>query len=37
VLLDYGGVVVHLLSPAARDYYKLEDLWSAGKVLLRLQ
>jgi ribosome-associated protein len=37
VLLDYGGVVVHLLSPNARDYYKLEDLWSAGKVLLRVQ
>jgi ribosome-associated protein len=37
VLLDYGGVVVHLLSPAARDYYRLEDLWSAGKVLLRVQ
>ncbi|OGO09276.1 MAG: ribosome silencing factor [Chloroflexi bacterium RBG_13_66_10] len=37
VLLDYGGVVVHLLSPSARDYYKLEDLWSAGRVLLRVQ
>jgi len=37
VLLDYGGVIVHLLSPSARDYYKLEDLWSSGKVLLRVQ
>ncbi len=37
ILLDYGGVVVHLLSPSARGYYKLEDLWSAGKVLLRVQ
>jgi ribosome-associated protein len=30
-------VVVHLFSPDQRDYYQLEDLWNAGKVLLRLQ
>jgi ribosome-associated protein len=27
VLLDYVDVVVHLLQPAARDYYALERLW----------
>jgi ribosome-associated protein len=37
VLVDYGDVVVHLLSPDRRDYYRLEELWSRGKVLLRLQ
>jgi ribosome-associated protein len=37
VLLDYGNVVVHLFSPDLRDYYRLEDLWGQGKVLLRLQ
>jgi ribosome-associated protein len=37
VLVDYGDVIVHLLSPDRRDYYRLEELWSKGKVLLRLQ
>ena len=37
VVVDYGDVVVHLLSPDQRDYYNLEELWTAGKVLLRLQ
>jgi ribosome-associated protein len=37
VLVDFGDVIVHLLSPDRRDYYRLEDLWAKGKVLLRLQ
>ncbi len=37
ILLDYGDVVVHLLSTDRRNYYRLEELWSKGKVLLRLQ
>lgn len=37
LLVDFGNVVVHLFSPDRRDYYRLEDLWSRGKVLLRLQ
>ena len=27
VVQDYGDVVVHLFSPEARDYYRLEELW----------
>ena len=27
VLLDYGSLVVHVFSRAARDYYGLESLW----------
>ncbi len=37
MLIDYGDVVVHLFSPDRRDYYRLEDLWNQGKILLRLQ
>jgi ribosome-associated protein len=24
---DYGDVVIHLFSPEAREYYRLEELW----------
>jgi ribosome-associated protein len=37
VLVDVGDIIVHLLAPEERDYYRLEDLWSEGKVLLHLQ
>jgi ribosome-associated protein len=37
LVVDYGDVVLHLFSPDQRDYYKLEELWSEGKVLLKLQ
>ena len=37
LVLDYGSVVVHLFAPDVREYYGLEELWSEGKVLLRVQ
>ena len=37
LVMDYGDVVVHLFSPDQREYYDLEELWSDGKVLLRVQ
>jgi len=37
VLVDFGDVILHLFSPEKRHYYRLEDLWAHGKVILRLQ
>lgn len=37
VLLDFGSVVVHILTPPERDYYGLEKLWAEAKTILRVQ
>ena len=37
ILIDCGDVVVHLFSSAMRKYYRLEELWKAGKVVVHLQ
>lgn len=37
LVIDLGDIVVHLFSPDQRDYYRLEQLWDKGKVLLHLQ
>ncbi len=37
VLVDFGDVVIHLFSPEKRDYYDLESLWHAGRVVVRMQ
>jgi ribosome-associated protein len=36
VLMDYGGVVVHLFTPEMRVYYDLEGLWREGRVVVRM-
>lgn len=33
-LLDYGCVVIHIFTSQARDFYKLERLWSGNEIKL---
>jgi ribosome-associated protein len=37
VVVDCGDIVIHLFSPTQRDYYRLEELWDKGKVIVKLQ
>jgi ribosome-associated protein len=37
VVIDFGDIVVHIFSPDQRDYYRLEQLWEKGKILVHLQ
>ena len=30
VLVDLGDILVHIMQPAVRSHYNLEELWSAG-------
>ena len=34
VLVDLGDVVVHLLQPEARSYYRLDELWGDARILV---
>ena len=37
IVLDYGDIIVHLLTNEQREYYRLEDLWSEAHRLLVIQ
>ena len=37
ILADYGDVIVHIFSPSKRTFYRLEELWKQGKIVLHLQ
>ena len=37
LLLDYGGIIIHIFAPQERDYYQLEKLWSQASTLVRVQ
>ncbi len=36
MLLDYNSVIVHLFSPAMRDYYLLEELYENAPVVVKM-
>lgn len=36
VLIDYGGVIVHVFAPEEREYYGLERLWSNAAQVVRV-
>lgn len=33
VLLDYVNIVIHIMQPSARIFYKLEDMWSDAEAI----
>lgn len=37
VVIDYGSVLVHIFSPADREFYQLEDLWKESVTVARIQ
>ncbi len=36
LLVDYGSVILHVFSPEQRAHYRLEELWSRAKTVVRL-
>lgn len=37
ILLDFSDVVVNIFSEEQRNFYQLEEVWRAGKELIRIQ
>jgi len=37
ILLDYNGLIIHLMTKERREYYDLEGLWSNAVEVLRMQ
>jgi ribosome-associated protein len=33
VLVDYGDVIIHIMSPDDREFYNLEAFWSHGEII----
>ncbi len=37
MLLDFGDVVVHIFGPEEREFYSIEEAWSEGVEVVRIQ
>ena len=37
LLLDYGGLIIHIFAPLERGYYQLDKLWGQAPTLVRIQ
>ncbi len=37
ILVDYGDAILHAFSAEKREFYDLEELWSGGKVVVRIK
>ena len=37
LLIDYGGVIIHILATPEREYYQLDKLWAKLNPVLRIQ
>jgi ribosome-associated protein len=37
ILVDLGGVIVHIFAAEQREYYKLEELWDNAAPIIRIQ
>ena len=36
MLLDFGGIVIHLFLPSRRDHYAIEEFWSDARTVVRI-
>lgn len=37
ILMDFIDIVVHVFSTSQRDFYRLEEIWQAAPVVLKMQ
>jgi Ribosomal silencing factor during starvation len=33
ILLDYGDIIIHIMTPKSRAYYDLDAFWRSGEVV----